>query len=154
MVDFMNKFKLGDKVICIKKTNELANMQPKDTGTVFEVNTYFKKYEVKIDNKSRGNDTCFMRECEIDFKDAAKRKIYMREIPVGYQTTKTKKKATELIISNFKLPPFKNPKAKRLKLIKARTKIFKQRELITQEKTDENLSSSIPYNLPIRFDDH
>ena len=39
-------------------------------------------------------------------KKKPQRKIYIREIPVGYSANK-KKQATELIISNLKLPPFK-----------------------------------------------
>jgi len=39
-------------------------------------------------------------------REVKRRRIYIKEVPVGYQTTKTKKKATELIISNLKLPDF------------------------------------------------
>lgn len=44
------------------------------------------------------------------------RKIYIREIPVRYRVNRKKKKAEELLISNFKLPSFKEVPYARSKL--------------------------------------
>ena len=66
MRKFTGKFKKGDKVICVKKRCPEANMQIGDTGIITEVDRGWKKYDVKIDNKERGRDFCWMWEFEIE----------------------------------------------------------------------------------------
>lgn len=71
---FTNKFKIGDKVICIKKQNKYANMQLNDTGRIIEVEEDWKKYNVKISNKRPGNNKCCMRENELAYRLSRKEK--------------------------------------------------------------------------------
>lgn len=83
MASFTNKFKVKDRVICVRQTEPIANMQVNDTGVVFKADASWKKYGVKIDGKEAEHSACWMRENDIESLKEYRLKLIKTKIKGG-----------------------------------------------------------------------